>query len=213
MENNQSTAEKLSYKHVTNIANSLYVLSQLSLQKKLHAVKLTEDIAAGKIPTEEISEVEQKIKSTLKSQQYFHAERQTIIHYLLDNDVARFSKYVVVKGVAYGLIKLKKYSMYCIVNKKLIKKFEAKMVGDQFNKLPLVGSDELDSIITEKEALRVFKLYYNEVLRKTKKAKQPSKQNASKPQYKPKEKILGSSKSTNGNIMVIKRKKRFAIES
>lgn len=212
MEINQSVVEKLSYKHITNIANSLYVLSQLSLQKKLQVLKLTEDIATGKVPSDEVTKVQQKIKTTLKSQQYFHAERQIIIHYLLENDVARFNKYVVIKGVAYGLIKLKKYSMYCIVNKKLINKFEASYVGDQFNELPLVSNDKLNSIITEKEALRIFKLYYNEVLRKIKKAKRQTKKLSTKSQNKPKDQVLGSSQSNNRNIIVIKRKKRFALD-
>lgn len=204
---------KLSYKHVGNIADSLYVLSQLSLKQKLLALNLTKEVKEGRVESESLQhEVEQKIKSILKNQQYFHAERQIIIHYLLNNNIANFNSYVVVKGVSYGLIRLKKYKMYCIVNKKLIKKFNAKQTGEAFSEMPLLDNNELDKIIAEKEAKRIFKLYYNEVLRNNKKKGQNSKQSLTVKKHVEKEQILGSTKSSTGNVVVIKRK-RFSVPS
>lgn len=199
--------EKLSYKHIGNVANALYVLSQVSLKQKIKALQLTEQVKNREVSESEVLNVQQKIKSILKTQQYFHAERQIIIHYLLANDIATFKKYVVVKGVAYGLVKLKKFSLYCIVNKKLIKKFDAKQVGDKFNDMPLLDDEDLEKIISEKEGKRIFKLYYNEVLRKTKKNKQNNKKISTGLKEESKEKVLGTTKSASGSVVVIKRKK------
>lgn len=203
--------EKLSYKHIGNLANALYVLSQHALKQKIQAVQLTEQINNGEIPEQDLLEVQQKIKSVLKTQQYFHSERQIIIHYLLAKDIATFKKYVVVKGVAYGLVKLNKYNLYCIVNKKLIKKFNAVQVGDQFDQMPLLSDDELEKIISLKEAKRIFKLYYNEVLRQTKKGRKKISKIKADKKAQPKEKILGTSKSASGSVVVIKKRKPFTL--
>lgn len=203
--------EKLSYKHIGNLANALYVLSQHSLKQKLQVVEQTEKINKGEISEQDLTEVKQKIKSVLKTQQYFHSERQIIIHYLLDKDIATFKKYVMVKGIAYGLVKLNKYNLYCIVNKKLIKKFDAVQVGNQFDQMPLLSDDQLEQIISFKEAKRIFKLYYNEVLRQTKKGKKKITKAKLGKKEKPKEKILGTSKSASGSVVVIKKRKPFTL--
>lgn len=199
--------EKLSYKYMRNIANTLFVLSQDSLKQKLLALELTKKIQKGDFLEKEIEDVQKRIKSILKTQQYFHAERQIIIHYLLRNDIANFKEYVEIKGNAYGLVKFKKYNMYCIVNKKLIKKFDAKKIGEEFIQMPILPDEELEQIIPLKDAKRVFKLYYNEVLRKTKKSK-PRKIQASKGNLNAnKDKVLGTTKSASGSVVVIKRRK------
>lgn len=200
--------EKLSYKHIGNLANALYVLSQQALKQKIEVVNLTDKINKGEIAEQDLLVIQQKIKSVLKTQQYFHSERQIIIHYLLMKDIATFKKYVMVKGIAYGLVKLNKYNLYCIVNKKLIKKFNAVQVGEQFDKMPLLSDDELEQIISLKEAKRIFKLYYNEVLRKMKAKNKTTKPKAEK-KVLPKEKILGTSKSASGSVVVIKKRKPF----
>lgn len=200
--------EKLSYKYIGNLANALYVLSQQALKQKIEVVNLTDKINKGEIPEQDLLAVQQKIKSVLKTQQYFHSERQIIIHYLLMKDIATFKNYVMVKGVAYGLVKLNKYNLYCIVNKKLIKKFNAVQVGEQFDKMPLLSDDELEQIISLKEAKRIFKLYYNEVLRKMKAKNKATKPKAEK-KVLPKERILGASKTASGSVVVIKKRKPF----
>lgn len=209
--NNQSI--KLSYKYIGNVANSLYVLSQYSLKQKLKVLEWTKQIEDGLLSEEEVSAQKQKIKNVLKSQQFFHAERQKIIHYLLKTDVAKFDSYIEVKGNYYALISLNKYHMYCIVNKKLINKFNAVKVGDSFAEMPLMSDEELEKILDRKEAQRIFKLYYNEVLRKSgkHKAKASTKPNAVRNPKPKKEKVLSKTISKSGSVVVIKKKKPFKV--
>lgn len=226
---NEAT-ERKSYKYLNNVVDSLFVMSQEGLKKKLTVIELTKSLEG--LSGDEHEKLKREINGILRDQRYFQSQRQAIIRYMLEQDIASFNTYIVVKNVTYGLVKIKSRKFYCVVNKKLIKKFKAVQNGTSFIEFNLLSDDELAEIIDYKDAKRIFKLYHALIERKKKKNKtkivestieKTEKKNYDKFKKKPivvkakrpwKQKIekqepavIGQSVSEGGSIMVIRKRK------
>lgn len=200
---NNDSHNKINYKYIGNVANALYILSQNALSQKMKAIEMTNDLEIGSIPDSEIDVHQQRIKSILKEQQFFHAERQVIIRHLINSKQAKLLGYVEVKNINYGLVKIDCHKFYCIITKKLIHKFKLKKLSDKFEKFDVKSDDELKTIMTLSDAKRVFNLFHNLILQK-------NQQKLTGSQAKVKQSIapivLSNTVSEKGSIIVVKKK-------
>ncbi len=200
---NSDSQNKINYKYIGNVANALYILSQNALSQKMKAIQMTKELDAGDISDNEIDGHQQRIKSILKEQQFFHAERQVIIRHLINSKQAKLLGYVEVKNINYGLVKIDSHKFYCIITKKLIQKFKLKKLGDKFQAFDVKSDDELKTIMTLGDAKRVFNLFHNLVLQKNKQ-KLIGQQAKNKKSVAPT--VLGNTVTEKGSVIVVKKK-------
>ncbi|EOZ8645476.1 hypothetical protein ACQWTT_001227 [Acinetobacter baumannii] len=191
-------------KDLNNLSESLYVLSQVAKKRKSEISHIIEMIKSDSISETELNELQNKLKQLSKAQQYFHAERTEIFRFLIHSNLVNLKGYVTFGGYNYGIVKMANRQFYIILNKKLIQKFKLQKLGEGLDQFETLAEEQLNEILSIKEAEKIFKqslAKIRSIIKKANKAKLKSST------IKNKDQILSKSQSSNGSIVVVKKRK------
>lgn len=191
-------------KSLSKISKALFVLSQLASKRKTEIYAIKDKISLGSASEQDLNELQQKYENLKKIQSYFHAERTEVMRYLIASGLVEVKGYITDSNFKYGLVQVGEYELYTILNNKLVKKLKLNQVGTELVHYDLLPDTEREQIMTEKEAVKVFKIYLAKIRSKREKTAQ---EKTVKTTSDSKEVVLSKSVSTTGNIKVIKKRK------
>lgn len=201
---NKHTISNLSKNNVVKISKALFVLSQLATKRKAEIAALKEQISLNSTNEDCLKFLQQQYEHLSKKQRYFHSDRTEVMRYLISSGLAEVKGYITDSGYNFGLVKVGKYELYLILNKKIIQSLNLIQIGNELGKFEPLPDDVRDHVMTEKEAEKVFKLYLAKIrLKASKRNSSKKKENGSK------DVVMSKTVSAKGNIVVVK-KRRFS---
>ena len=201
---NKSVSSSATSKNISKISKALFVLSQLATKRKVEIYAIKDQISLGSESEQDLIELQRKLEHLSKVQRYFHAERMEVMRYLIVSGLVDVKGYITESNCKYGLVKVGKYELYSILNNKLVEKLKLNQVGTELTHFEPLPDEDREKIMTEKEAVKVFKLYLAKIrLKREKKAKEKTE----KTTIASKDVVLSKSVSATGNIVVIKKRK------
>lgn len=191
-------------KNLKNLSKALFVLSQIANQRKNEILRLKEVISSYTASDEELNALKLKLKQLTKKQQFFHAERTEIFRFLIYSKLVNLKGFNVLGAFNYGVVQMGDHHFYVIINKKLIEKFQLNKIGEGLKEFESLSEEELNIILPLREAEKIFKQSLAKIRSTIKKANKVKSKKSTKAQS---DQILSKSLSSNGSIVVIKKRK------
>lgn len=191
-------------KNIKILSKALFVLSQIANQRKNEILRLKEVISSYSASDEELSPLKLKLKQLTKKQQFFHAERTEIFRFLIYSKLVNLKGFNVLGAFNYGVVQMGDHHFYVIINKKLIEKFQLNKIGEGLKEFESLSEEELNFILPLRDAEKIFKQSLARIRSTIKKANKAKFKNSTNAQS---DQILSKSLSSNGSIVVIKKRK------
>lgn len=189
-------------KNLKNLSKALFVLSQIANQRKNEILHLKELISSNSGGDEELKVL--KLKQLTKKQQFFHAERTEIFRFLIYSKLVKLKGFNAFGAFNYGVVQMEDYHFYVIINKKMIEKFQLKKIAEGLKEFESLSEEELNTVLPLREAEKIFKQSLAKIRLTINKAKKVQTKNSTNAQS---DQILSQSLSSNGSIVVIKKRK------